>query len=105
MGRATAIFNGTVIAQADSYQFVEGNVYFPPSSITSAVKLTPTFINTTCPWKGMANYYDISVGGQESKDAAWYYPEPKTDRAKPLKDHIAFCEFLFKSGFEWLRKR
>lgn len=29
--------------------------------------------------------------GKEVRDAAWYYPEPITDKAAPIKDHVAFC--------------
>lgn len=28
----------------------------------------------------------------EFKNAAWYYPEPK-EKAKNIKDHVAFCEY------------
>jgi hypothetical protein len=28
----------------------------------------------------------------ELKNAAWYYPEPK-EKAKKIKDYVAFCEF------------
>jgi uncharacterized protein (DUF427 family) len=42
-----------------------------------------------CPWKGTASYYTVSVNGQQNKDAAWFYPEPK-DAAKQIKDHVAF---------------
>jgi uncharacterized protein (DUF427 family) len=31
--------------------------------------------------------------GKELKDAAWYYPEPK-EKAKHIKDHVAFCKYL-----------
>ena len=31
--------------------------------------------------------------GKEVKDAAWYYPEPITDKAAPIKDHVAFCRW------------
>lgn len=31
--------------------------------------------------------------GVEAKDAAWYYPEPKSGKAEKLKDCVAFCEF------------
>ena len=30
--------------------------------------------------------------GKEAKDAAWYYAEPKTEKANNIKDHIAFCK-------------
>jgi uncharacterized protein (DUF427 family) len=28
----------------------------------------------------------------ELKNSAWYYPDPK-DKAKNIKDYVAFCEF------------
>ena len=71
---------------------------FPPSSITSAVTLSSTELTTACPWKGTANYYTLSVDGQEAKDAAWYYKEPKTERAMSLKDHVAFCKYSGRRG-------
>ena len=93
MTRATATFNGKVIADTDDFQLVEGNVYFPPNSVDQSV-LSKTSLTTVCPWKGTASYYNINVDGQEAKGAAWYYPTTKTDRAAPLKDHVAFCKFL-----------
>ncbi len=30
--------------------------------------------------------------GKEANEAAWYYPEPLTDKAAPIKDHVAFCK-------------
>jgi uncharacterized protein (DUF427 family) len=92
MPTATAKVNGTTIATAPKYETVEGNVYFPQSSIDQSVaKLSPSNTHTTCPWKGKADYYNITVDGKEIKDAAWYYPSPK-DKAAHIKDHVAFCE-------------
>ncbi|QDS76107.1 hypothetical protein FKW77_006453 [Venturia effusa] len=88
MPSATAKINGTTIATADSYETVEGNIYFPPSSIhKDYFKSTDT--HTHCPWKGDASYYTIEVDGKVLKDAAWYYPEP-LEKAKHIKDHVAF---------------
>ncbi|MGB5487206.1 MAG: DUF427 domain-containing protein, partial [Lysobacterales bacterium] len=42
-----------------------------------------------CPWKGMANYYTLNVGGSENTDAAWYYETPK-DAAKQIAGRVAF---------------
>ena len=45
--------------------------------------------------------------GQEAKDAAWYYPKPKTERAEKIKDYIAFCKlrpFSYTSGCLLLTK-
>ncbi|KAL8717459.1 MAG: hypothetical protein Q9225_005298 [Loekoesia sp. 1 TL-2023] len=89
MPHAAATFNGKVIAETDTYEFVEGNVYFPPSSVDKSV-FTPSELHTVCPWKGTASYNNITVDGKEVKDAAWYYPEPVTERASGLKDYVAF---------------
>ena len=93
MPHATATFNGKTIAETDSFEFVEGNVYFPPSAVLDKSIFTPNATTTECPWKGTASYYDITVDGKEAKGAAWYYPSPRTDKAAPLKDYVAFCMF------------
>ena len=85
---ATATWNGTVIAQSDSTEMVEGNHYFPLDSVNPAY-LKPSGKQTVCPWKGTASYYTLEVEGRENPDAAWYYPEPK-DAAAQIKDHVAF---------------
>jgi uncharacterized protein (DUF427 family) len=85
---ATATWNGTVIAQSDSTEMVEGNHYFPLASVNPAY-LKPSGKHTVCPWKGTASYYTLDVDGRENPDAAWYYPEPK-DAAAQIKDHVAF---------------
>ena len=83
-----AIWKDTVIAESDSTVVVEGNHYFPPASVKKE-HLRPSDTHTTCPWKGLASYYDVVVGDNVNSDAAWYYPEPK-DAAAEIKDHIAF---------------
>ena len=83
-----ARWNNVVIAESDETVVIEGNHYFPPSSITPDV-LVESDTTTVCPWKGTASYYSLSVNGQENPDAAWYYPEPK-DAAAQIKDHVAF---------------
>ncbi len=83
-----AIWNNQVIAESDDTIVVERNHYFPRHSVkTEYLKKSGT--HTTCPWKGLASYHTLEVDGQENRDAAWYYPEPK-DAAKNIKDHIAF---------------
>jgi uncharacterized protein (DUF427 family) len=83
-----ALWNNTVIADSSACEAVEGNQYFPPGDVT-ADYLRPSATHTTCPWKGVASYYDVVVNGQVNKDAAWYYPEPK-DAAKQIKGYVAF---------------
>jgi uncharacterized protein (DUF427 family) len=83
-----AIWNGAVIAESDTTIVVEGNHYFPPESVRREY-LQPSDTHTTCPWKGVASYYHVVVGGQVNRDAAWYYPEPKP-AAGHIKDYVAF---------------
>jgi len=42
-----------------------------------------------CPWKGIAHYHHLEVGGSENRNAAWYYPDPKPAAAE-IRDRIAF---------------
>jgi len=83
-----AIWNDVVIAEGDKTVVVEGNHYFPPQSVRTE-HMRPSQTHTTCPWKGEASYYDVVIGGQVNRDAAWFYPEPKP-AASPIKDHVAF---------------
>ena len=85
---ATATWNGAVLAESDTFEKVEGNVYFPPQSIRREY-FRDSDTHTTCPWKGIASYYSIEVGGEVNKDAAWYYPQSK-DAAKNIEGHVAF---------------
>jgi uncharacterized protein (DUF427 family) len=85
---AKAIWNGAVVAESDNCEIVEGNYYFPPDTI-KAEYFQPTNTHTICSWKGEASYYTLKVNGQENKDAAWYYPDPKP-KAQNIKGYIAF---------------
>ena len=83
-----AIWNGETIAESNDTIVVEGNHYFPHSDI-QATFFAPSNTHTTCPWKGLASYYDIEVNGSVNKDAAWYYPET-SELAKNIKGYVAF---------------
>ena len=83
-----ATWNGTVIAQSDDTVVVDGNHYFPASSIEAEYFIASTK-TSVCPWKGTASYYSVQVDGQTNADAAWYYPAPK-DAAKEIQDRVAF---------------
>ena len=83
-----ASWNGAILADTDDTVVVENNHYFPPAAVDSAV-LRPSATTTVCPWKGVAHYYDVLVGDQVNKDAAWYYPEPKSAAAQ-IKGRLAF---------------
>jgi len=83
-----ATWNDTVLAESDDTVVVEGNHYFPAESIHRE-HFRDSATHTTCPWKGIASYYDVVVNGEINKDAAWYYPKPK-DAAKNIEGRVAF---------------
>ncbi|HYN38412.1 MAG TPA: DUF427 domain-containing protein [Rhodospirillales bacterium] len=85
---ARAIWNGAVIAEAQRFETVEGNVYFPPDTLVRE-HLRPSAHTSVCPWKGLARYYDVVVGEEVNPAAAWYYPDPKPAAAQ-IKDHVGF---------------
>jgi len=83
-----AIWNDEIIADSNETVVVEGNHYFPLSSVTEDL-LKPSDTVYECPWKGTANYYNLSVAGAENPDAAWYSANPK-DAAKEIAGRVAF---------------
>lgn len=85
-----AVWNGQVLAEAtpEEVEIVEGNVYFPANKVNPEF-LADSSTHTTCPWKGLASYYNVIVEGATNKDAAWYYPETKP-AANNIKGYIAF---------------
>lgn len=85
-----ATWNGEVLAESDRTVMVEGNHYFPPSSVRMQY-MQDSPAHTRCPWKGKASYYDIVVDGQTNRAGAWYYPKP-WPLARKLRDHVAFWQ-------------
>lgn len=90
-----ATIDGTVIANAPESELItiEGNYYFPPSSLSAeAFSGSPT--PYTCPWKGDAQYHDVSVAGSVHHDAAWSYPHPyPTSFDRVGKDYTGYVAF------------
>ncbi len=83
-----AIWNDTVIADSDDTVLVEGNHYFPESSLKREF-ITFSNHKTSCPWKGQASYYSLNVNGAVNTDAVWYYADPKPEAAS-IKGRVAF---------------
>ncbi len=83
-----AIWNGQVLAESDDTIVIEGNHYFPPSSINKDL-FKDSSTHTVCPWKGTASYYTLDVDGKQNADAAWYYPQAK-EMAKNIEGYVAF---------------
>lgn len=90
-----ALWHNAVIAEAPEEELIriEGNWYFPPSSLHREF-FQPSDHHTTCIWKGDASYYDVVIDGQTNDFGAWYYPQPKPGSIERVKqdftDYVAF---------------
>jgi uncharacterized protein (DUF427 family) len=82
------MWNGTVIAESDDTVVVEGNHYFPRDSIKPE-HFRESATTSTCGWKGEAAYFDVVVGAEDNKDAAWHYDAPKP-AAENIAGRVAF---------------
>lgn len=91
--KATVAGNVVADANEDELISIEGNWYFPPSSLVDGV-LAESPTAYTCPWKGPAQYFDLASGGETFKDAAWSYPELKDSAVervgKDFANYVAF---------------
>lgn len=83
-----ALWNGKVIAESSRTEVVEGNHYFPMEDIQKDF-LEPSGHTSSCPWKGMAQYFTVVVDSEKNRDAAWYYADPKP-AAKNIAGRVAF---------------
>jgi uncharacterized protein (DUF427 family) len=82
-----ATLDGTVLADAGDEDIIsiEGNAYFPPSSLTSDGQWQDSPTPYTCPWKGVAQYH--TVAGQT--DAGWSYPQPPAEAVRRVGQDFA----------------
>lgn len=83
-----AVWRDTVLAESEHPALLEGNLYFPPEDVDFH-HLVASERRTTCPWKGVAAYYDVVVEAEENPAAAWFYPQPSATAAM-IRDHVAF---------------
>lgn len=86
--RYRATWNGAVLAESENTVVVEGNHYFPLAEVRDEY-IRPSDSHTVCHWKGVASYYDVVVGDNVNRDAAWYYPDP-SKLAEVVRGRVAF---------------
>ena len=51
--------------------------------------LTPTDLNTACPYKGTASYYNVTVGDTTHENVVWWYPSPLQE-SQDIAGMVAF---------------
>ncbi len=84
----SAWLSGNLVVDSDDVVTVEGNAYFPMTDVPDGV-LTPTRSRSVCYWKGVARYYDVTVGDLTLPKAAWSYAHP-LPLARRVKGRVAF---------------
>ena len=87
------LFDGKVIVDSlDSKRVLEKGhppVYYLPMQDINSKLLKPASRRTWCEWKGQAKYFDVVVGNQISRNAAWFYPDP-TPEFVEIAGYVAF---------------
>lgn len=62
--------------------------YLPVEDVAQEY-LSPSLARTICPYKGIASYWSLTVGGTVVEDAAWGYPDPLGE-ALQTAGHVCF---------------
>ncbi|KFZ09328.1 hypothetical protein V502_08818 [Pseudogymnoascus sp. VKM F-4520 (FW-2644)] len=77
--------DGVVVAKSAQNVFLYETLlrprYYLPSTAVNWEVLSESETTTFCPYKGMANYYNLTIKGTEIKDAVWYYQYPTGEAA------------------------
>ncbi len=85
---ASARLGTSLVATSDDVVTVEGNAYFPLTSVPDGV-LQPSSTTSVSTWKGIASYYDVHVDGQTVPDGAFTYRH-SSPLARRIKGRVAF---------------
>ena len=84
---------GMVIAESTRARFLfetglAPRHYIPREDVRMDL-LTESERRTRCPYKGEAQYYSLSTGGETIDDIAWRYATPLAEAA-PIAEHVCF---------------
>jgi uncharacterized protein (DUF427 family) len=63
--------------------------YYIPREDVRMDLLTPTAHTSRCPYKGIARYWSVTVGGRTVDNIVWSYPNPIPENPK-IKDLLCF---------------
>ena len=91
--RVRVVFNGETIADTTrAYRVLETShppTYYLPRDDIRVEALVPIARQTFCEFKGQASYFDVRVGNQIAKAAAWTYRTPAPGY-EAIAEHVAF---------------
>ncbi|KAF1995542.1 DUF427-domain-containing protein, partial [Amniculicola lignicola CBS 123094] len=85
--------DGVVVAESANplilYETLLRPRYYLPATSVNWELLSQSGTETKCPYKGKANYYNVTVKGKEYRDLVWYYIYP-TVESGPIAGHLCF---------------
>ena len=90
----TATWNGKVIAKSDK---TVGNRRKPSTSHSTRSQrhyLTDSELQTSCPWKGTASYFNLNVDGANQQRLGLDLQETPKDGAASIAGHVAFYRMV-----------
>jgi uncharacterized protein (DUF427 family) len=91
--RVRVLWRGRLVAQSDSALELREHTYPPvlyiPRGDADMKYFVRSALETTCPYKGVANYFSLVADDVTDKDAVWTYETPLPVAAE-IKDHLAF---------------
>jgi uncharacterized protein (DUF427 family) len=89
----TVRVNGEVVAETDAALTLQESTYpavqYVPLADVVETALRRSDTTTYCPFKGEANYYHVTVGGDTVDDVIWFYEQPYAAVAD-IAGHVAF---------------
>jgi len=85
--------DGTTIAESTNSLFLfetglRTRFYLPKTSVEWKY-LSKSDTTSKCPYKGLAQYYNVTVNEKEYKDHIWWYEYPTTESAS-IQGHLCF---------------
>ncbi len=91
--RIRIIFDGvTIVDTTDSYRVLETShppVFYIPRDAVGGAHLEQNQRSTFCEFKGVASYFDLTVGDRSVVDAAWFFTTPSPG-FEMIADRLAF---------------
>ncbi len=93
--RVKVSVNGEVVAESESpvvlfEAALPPRYYLPPEDVREDL-LVPSETITQCPYKGIATYRSVEVGGERFEDLVWCYEEPLPEVAK-IRGRLCFFD-------------
>ncbi|MES2145206.1 MAG: DUF427 domain-containing protein [Pseudomonadota bacterium] len=87
--RAGKTVIGTTKRAVELREGTYGLVHYVPRDDIDMTRLERSTRTTTCPWKGVANYYSVTTPEGRLDNAVWTYETPKAG-LEGIAGHLAF---------------